>query len=80
MKVKTLIPIYAVFLWQEDKTRGLKNRRSALSVISAFRKVSTDAAVVIAEMILLKLAVSRIEDRGGKMMQEVEQIFQTLFT
>ena len=65
MKVVTSIAIYAAPIWAGamDKSSiggtgmDAAYRRSALRVISAFRTVSTDAAVVIAGMMPLRLVV-----------------------
>ena len=69
MKVMTSIAVYAAPIWAKamDKSpyksgMNAAYRRSALSVISAFRMVSKNAAVVIAGMMALKLVVD-IEKR-----------------
>ena len=76
MKVVTSVEIYAALIWagaMDKRTyrtgMDAAYRRSALRVISASRTVSTDAAVVIAGMMPLKLVVDierRKMIRGGE--------------
>ena len=58
------VPIWAEAVYKRIYRTGIEAAymRSALRVISAFRTVSTDAAVVIAGMMLLKL-VKAVEKR-----------------
>ena len=78
MKVVTSIAIYAapIWDWAMDK-RSYRTgidaayRRSAFRVISAFHTVSTDAAMVIAGMVPLKLVVN-IERRKHNIRSEID--------
>ena len=64
MRMVRSIALYAAPIWAEDMDKNLYRigvdglyRRSALRVVSAFRTVSADAALVIAEMVLIRMLV-----------------------